>query len=1005
MKKIIKWKLSAAGILIAAFVIWMHGANRIETSAAGETVRLTVGREIYYGTYSTNYFDVDGKTAYCLEPLKDTPDSGQYAVQPLKDGMVRKGLYYVYGGPGYAMYQQRFGNIGLSGRYSGDDQYCMSHCILSYLYSGSESAFTGLNSSMIAELKTAVERIAGMPDPPEAFNAFLFNVGGKGQVMGGSGRERTGGIEIRKGSDRPEWTEENPCYSLKGAVFGIYRPGEEQPVWKMTTDEKGYAELTDIPVGSYEIAEIDSPPGFSDNSGKREIRVEEDSVHTYECINTAQYHPVHLLLQKTDAETGENSPQGAGSFKGAEFEVKYYPGYYDADPTRLPGLPERTWLLRANEQGEVYFTEEYKVGGDEFYKNDAGENVLPLGTVAIREVKAPAGYLLNGNVYVEEIRTDGDGPADTVYHVLEVPEQIIRGDLQIVKFREDEDENQDQKTSLEGIVFTVTSKTTGEKIRIITDENGYASTKTDGEQGGLVYDTYLVSEENPPDGLLPVKDFEITVSDEGRTLYYILEDKRIFSPVRLVKKDADSGETVPIAGTEFQLLDENKKPVVMTVHYPQETVYSTFKTDESGSFVLPDRLGAGVYYFCELQAPPGYLINDEPVKFEITEDHEWGDPFTVEFSDRPAKGKILIKKTDSDTGEAVAGAKFEICAKEDILTPAGNVRVPKGSTVSSLITDERGEAQSDSLYLGKYEIRETEQPSGYVLAQEVYEAELKYEGERVEFVITEKEIANKPVEVLLKKTEEGTQKALEGVKFAVWEKNSPEEETIYVTDREGSLEIKYLAPGNYCVQERESITGYLRDDSVWEFTVDGTGRVQGEERMEFNIQNKKTKIADTKAYWKVSGKKETYAGDDHIIIDMVSLENLEKGQEYTLRGVLADPETGEILTENGHPAATVKTFTAEGSSHTIQMEFALDPAWVYERKIVIFESLYIGDVLIDNHDNPGDSGQTVSILKKPETSVPTGDNERKYREIAALSAGLLLLPVFLAVRFWRKKRV
>ena len=882
----------------------------------------------------------------------------------------------------------------------------MSHCILSYLYSGNASAFTGLDSSDAAEVKKAAERIAGLPEPPEAFYAFLFNIGGDGQVMGGSGRDRAGTIEFVKKSDRPEWTEENPCYSLKGTVFGIYRPGEEQPAWKVTTDENGYAELTNIPIGVYEIAEIESPLGFSGDGRRKEVRVEENSVYTYECVNAAKYHPAHILLEKTDAETGEKSPQGAGSLEGAEFEVKYYHGYYDSDPGGLSVLPERTWTFRTNADGELCFTEESKTGGDEFYQNDSGENVLPLGTVTIREVKAPAGYLLNENVYVEEIRQDGSGPEDTVYHAPEVPEQIIRGDLQLVKFREDEDENQDQKTSLEGIVFTVTSKTTGEEIRIVTDENGYASTKTEeGGRGGLVYDTYVVSEKNAPDGLLPVKNFEITISEEGRTLYYILEDKRIFSPVRLVKKDADSGETIPLAGAEFQLLDEDQEPVVMTVHYPQETVHSTFKTDQSGSFVLPDRLSAGSYYFRELQAPAGYVINDELIKFEVREDHEWGDPFVVEFPDRPAKGKIHIRKTDEDTGEPVAGAKFEICAKEDILTPAGSVRVPAGSKVSTVVTDEKGQGQSDSLYLGTYEIREIEQPLGYVLAAEIYEVEIEYNGQETELVSAEAKITNKPVKVSLKKKEEGTENGLKGVKFAVWEKQTPGEESIYVTDQEGRIEIKYLAPGTYCVQERESIPGYLKDDTVWEFTVDSTGRVEGKELMEYEIENKKTKIKDTVAFWKESGGKEIYAGEENVIADTVSLQNLEPGQVYTLKGSLADPETGEILTENGQPAVVVNTFTAENLSQEIQMEFPVDTERPGEMKIVVFESLYIGDVLIFTHADPGDEGQTVSILKKPEASAATGDSLDNRAKIAALFAVILIPPAYMAVRFRRKKKM
>lgn len=156
-----------------------------------------------------------------------------------------------------------------------------------------------------------------------------------------------------------------------------------------------------------------------------------------------------------------------------------------------------------------------------------------------------------------------------------------------------------------------------------------------------MYDTYVVSEENAPDGLRPVKDFEITVREDGKTLYYILEDKRIFSPVRLVKTDADSGETIPLAGAEFQLLDEDMEPVIMTVHYPRETVHSTFKTDESGSFMLPDRLSAGIYYFRELQAPDGYLVNKELIKFEIRENHEWGIRLWWNFRTGQPRGKSI----------------------------------------------------------------------------------------------------------------------------------------------------------------------------------------------------------------------------------------------------------------------------------------------------------------------------------------------------------------------------
>ena len=97
-------------------------------------------------------------------------------------------------------------------------------------------------------------------------------------------------------------------------------------------------------------------------------------------------------------------------------------------------------------------------------------------------------------------------------------------------------------------------------MEIVTDENGYASTEQLGHaRGGLVYDTYVVHEKNTPDGFEAVDDFEVTISGEGETLYYILEDKTIVSPVRLVKTDSTTGMTIPVSGVEFELLDVNKE--------------------------------------------------------------------------------------------------------------------------------------------------------------------------------------------------------------------------------------------------------------------------------------------------------------------------------------------------------------------------------------------------------------------------------------------------------------
>lgn len=665
--------LTTAGITSDTYPAVLTKSDEMFKKAAAiserSKVELTVGEEIYYGNYSTNYFDVNGKPAYCLEPLKDTPNSGSYETQALTGGAVRKGLYYAYGGPGYELYRAKYGAIGIGENYSVNDEYCMSHCILSYLYMGTEEAF--------------------------------------------------------------------------------------------------------------------------------------------------------------------------------------------------------------------------------------------------------------------------------------------------------------------------------------------------------VYDTYIVSEKKAPEGLTPVGDFEITIEEDAKTLYYILENKKIFSPVKLVKKDSETEKIIPVAGAVFRLLDKDKKPITMTTHYPNESVYDLFKTDENGSFVLPEKLPAGNYYFQEVEAPQGYLIEDGLIPFTIIENHDWEKPFIVESKDRPAKGRIYIQKNDSVTEKGISGVKFEIKAAEDICTPDGTVRVEKGTVVGSLVTDQSGKAWSEELYLGTYEIIETKQAEGYILPEKSVEIELEYEGQDVPVVTKETEILNKPTSVVIRKSDGETKKALSGVKFELREKISEineesdaeeedlsEEKTTYITDENGEIHLSYLRPGVYCLYESEPLTGYIKNEEVWEFQIREDGTVEGEQEKILEIENHHTRITDTHAVWKESKAKEIIAGEEHIICDTVNFKYMEANASYTMKGILMDADTGKELLQDGKPVTSEKTFKGKDAKDGITMEFDVDSRKFPGKRIVVFEVLYLGDCLIDAHRDLRNQEQTVSILKKEEVTVKTGDNKVYMKQtILIMSASVCIL-----YATWKRKK-
>lgn len=789
-------------------------------------------------------------------------------------------------------------------------------------------------------------------------------------------REYNGSLNLLKTSANTEITSGNSNYSLSGAVYGVYTDRScTDRVATLTTTASGSSNTADITAGQYYVKEITAPRGYALDTTVYSVTVTAGQTATVNVSDVPQSDPVSILLGKVDAETTANMPQGSASLEGAEFTINYYSGFYSSVPSVQP---TRSWVMRTDERGFTRLGESYKVSGDDFYYMSTGDITLPLGTITIQETKAPDGYLLNDEIYIRQITSAGTAERVNTYNEPTIPEDIIRGDLELVKFGEPEDAEEDQMIPLEGIVFEITSKTTGETVEITTDSHGFASTEQLGisDRGNLVYDTYVVHEKNTPAGYEPVDDFEVTISEEGQTLYYILEDKQILSPVQLVKVDSTTGQTIPIADTEFQLLDADKNPISMTTYYPSEEVHETFKTDETGSFTLPEKLPAGVYYFRELNAPAGYLLNGEDLQFEITEGYDWDEPLVVTFADAPAMGQIQITKTDSDAGYPLAGTEFTVTAAEDIVTPDGTVRATAGEAVDTITTGYDGIGQSKELFLGKYTVTESKQPSGYVLSDQSWDVELTYQDQLTEIVTESLEVQNSPTKVTIEKIQAGTDKHLAGVQFVVWNKAMADDEIdpgfavkeTYTTDENGMISLERLQPGTYCVQETATIAGYILNDAVYEFTVSDDGRINGQDSYTLTVENEKERNPQlhTTAIDLESGTHEAIAKEDITIRDYVDYTDVEPGT-YTMVGILMDQSTGEPLLVNGEQVTTEKEVQISDENGTLTMDFTFDASELNGTSTVVFEYLYPGER--DNHDDTpyashediNDKDQTVSF--------------------------------------------
>lgn len=1020
------------------------------------------------------------------------------------------------------------------------------------------------------------------------------HVGGKVRVY----RAFTGSLELIKSSVNQTITNGNSCYSLKGAVYGLYQNGIE--IARKTTDVNGYAKFENVTAGNYDLKEITPPKGYALDKTIYPVTINSSQTTRVDVKDYPQSDPVSILLGKVDKDTTQNMPQGSASLEGAEFTIKYYAVQSDKDPAETGKKPVRTWIMKTDENGKCRLDEKYKVSGDEFWKNPFGVATLPLGTITIQETKAPKGYLLNEEIFVRQITSKGTAESVETYNMPTIEEEVIRGDIQLVKYGETNDEPGDSgadiKKPLKDIKFHLTSKTTGDVYTIITDEQGVATTKQLGtsDRGNLPFDTYTVSEESPYPEYDIIAPFEVTVDEEGKTYTYILRNDTVDAPLSVQKVDKETGKVIPITGAQFQILDENKKPITMKVSYPTPMEIDTFETDANGSFTLPEKLEYGSYYLHETKAPEGYLLGIEDIPFVVDQEFDWENPLSITYPDAPAKGKIRVtktdketdkpipsgaeftvtaaedittpdgtirtekgtvvatlttdekgkaetealylgkyvvketkapngyllnpkefavtleyedqeteivygnvtvpdelakgkirvKKTDAETGNGLSGAEFEIRAKEDIITPDGTVKVKAGTVVDTIKTSDKGTAETKELYLGKYEVQETKAPEGYLLntqkypveliyadqeteivygdvtvpdelakgqieilkkdeetgnllsgaeftvtaaedittpdgtlraekgtvvdtivtdttgiakSKELYlgkyivketkqpigfirpnqtwDVELKYADQKTELVKENLTIKNQPTEIIIDKKETGTDKPLEGVKFVIWNKDKEDpidpgmqHKEIYTTDANGKIRLLYLEPGNYAVAEVESIPGYAWDDKIiYEFTITEDGRVDGEVSHTIPVGNDRTEITETNAINVSTGTQDAYAVD-LTVIDTVSMVNLMPNREYKLQLILADAKTGEPLKVKDQPSGdlltTEKTFTADTSKMDVDMQIEFDASPFAGRTIVVYEYLYQDGVEISKHEDPNDKKQQLYVKDK-----------------------------------------
>jgi uncharacterized surface anchored protein len=704
-----------------------------------------------------------------------------------------------------------------------------------------------------------------------------------------------GAIELYKSSANTDITDGNACYRLNGAQYGVYKTvadaqNQTGRFASLTTNAQGYGSVGNLPLNEYYVREYKAPEGYAiDNTIYFvDITTGNTTVKVY-AQDKPMSDPIGALLQKADADTGlPYAEGGSASLKDAQFTFKYYDGQYaTVADAQASGNPTRTWVLKTDADGFVGLDPDYLVSGDALYFNSAGEASIPIGTFTIQETKAPVGYLLSTPQWPNTTRifhitsTGSDSEFIYVYNQIEVREQVSRGDIELVKYQEDEittpDLPSELKTPEVGVTFDLYASRdfTGNTpnagavpaLSLVTNSDGVASTietgqvliqwpdgsyttrpRTPNDVGCLPYDSYLVIQRDAPFGYSLANPFVVSAKENNVKHTYIIGNMLIPAAIQIVKCDSETGEVVPLPA-KWQVLDaQTGKPITMTIHYPKTTILDTFKSSEDGWLLLPEMLPMGSYALHEVEAPHlgslGYLQNPVDVPFDVTQRYEWDSPLVVTCKDAPAKGQIALAKSDSLDGSAVAGATYEVHAASDIYTLDGTLRYAADELVDTLITGGSGEALSKELYLGSYYVVEAATPDGYALNTTRYPVELVYIDQTATVNIEDVEAVDKPTTVRVHKIEADTEAPLAGVTFAFEDADSNTQE--FTTGEDGYLTYNYLPQGTYKVYEVATLPGYILNSDVIEITVDENGWIDGSDTCELLFSNDFTKIVITK---------------------------------------------------------------------------------------------------------------------------------------------------------------
>ncbi|MGI6755771.1 MAG: VaFE repeat-containing surface-anchored protein [Atopobiaceae bacterium] len=761
----------------------------------------------------------------------------------------------------------------------------------------------------------------------------------------------TGGISLVKKSTNEAVSNNNANYSLAGAIFTIYQDEAcTKQAAQITTDRQGRGSVEGLVQGSYWIKETKAPLGFALNSSVRKVEVNAGSMTSYEASDVPQINPIDIVLKKVDAESGEPSARGAAALSGAQFELKFYAGTYDA--SNLPTDAAKTWQVTTDKNGTARLV---NATGDALYKDSAGNVGLPLGTLVITEVKAPVGYVKNTTPTVVHITSQGSAETVRTYQVPTIKDQVMRGDLGFVKIAGE------TQARLGNVAFLITSKTTGESHVVVSDANGLVDTSAENiphtrdtnaldaaykdgvvdsskltrtggvwfsgskdkpstasdRLGALPYDTYLVQELRcDVNKGLKLARFEIVVDrDKQQVNGGTLTDAQ--GPRIETRATDESGEKLVAAHEQAVVIDtvsyENLTPGT------RYTLHADLMDKETGK-ALTDTAGKSVS--AELSFVARLSTGEQKVRLTFDAQELAGHQLVV-FEQLLEDGQVVASHADiADDAQTVyiPQIKTEARAEDGV---SQDVAATKEVTINDTVHFENLIPHQSYTVTGTLMDKDTgqpaESPQGKITATCDFTPENSSGEVSVTFKFDGSLLVGKTVVAFESLTREGKEYA---------------------------------------------VHADIDDDAqtIW-FPKVSTSAQDG-----------------------LDGDKNLSPEDHQSIVDTVTYENVIPHEHYVLKGQLVDSQTNEVLDEKQIDVAPEK------SQGSVDVMFEVDARELAGRRLVCTEALCRDGRLVAEHADLDDERQSVMVdepkppRKEEQPLLPsTGDYPLHY-SVAAISS-------------------